>query len=232
MTAFVLIHGGFMGGWVWKPTVQVLAAAAHEVYAPTLDGCGERASQVRPGITLTSQAEEVAEMLFLQDINDAVLVSTSTGGLVAAKTAELARKRIRHLVFVDALAPQPGEAISDIVIPQPNMSYEFTELTRVLSRSFMETGMFRDLQPDLRSWAMARYTPHPISTSGSPGELDSFWAQSWSATVINCIRDPNPPETHQRRTAETLNAPYLELDAGHFPMLSHPEELAALLLSI
>ena len=156
MTAFVLIHGGFMGGWVWKPTVQVLAAAAHEVYAPTLDGCGERASQVRPGITLTSQAEEVAEMLFLQDINDAVLVSTSTGGLVAAKTAELARKRVRHLVFVDALAPQPGEAISDIVIPQPNMSYEFTELTRVLSRSFMETGMFRDLQPDLRSWAMAR----------------------------------------------------------------------------
>ena len=102
MTAFVLIHGGFMGGWVWKPTVQVLAAAAHEVYAPTLDGCGERASQVRPGITLTSQAEEVAEMLFLQDINDAVLVSTSTGGLVAAKTAELARKRVRHLVFVDA----------------------------------------------------------------------------------------------------------------------------------
>ena len=158
-----------MGGGVWKPTVQVLAAAAHEVYAPTLDGCGERASQVRPGITLTSQAEEVAEMLFLQDINDAVLVSTSTGGLVAAKTAELARKRVRHLVFVDALAPQPGEAISDIVIPQPNMSYEFTELTRVLSRSFMETGMFRDLQPDLRSWAMARYSPHPISTYGSPG---------------------------------------------------------------
>ena len=142
MTVFVLIHGGFMGGWVWKPAVRVLSAAGHEVYAPSLDGCGERASQVRPGITLTSQAEEVADMLFRQDVNDAVLVSTSTGGLVAAKTAELARDRVGHLVFVDALAPQPGEAISDIVIPQANMSYEFTELTRVLSRDFMEVVLF------------------------------------------------------------------------------------------
>ena len=232
MTVFVLIHGGFMGGWVWKPAVRVLSAAGHEVYAPSLDGCGERASQVRPGITLTSQAEEVADMLFRQDVNDAVLVSTSTGGLVAAKTAELARDRIGHLVFVDALAPQSGEAISDIVIPQPNMSYEFTDLTRVLSRDFMETGMFGDLPPDLRAWAMARYTPHPVGTSGSPGELDGFWAQSWSATVINCIRDPNPSEAHQRRTAEILNAPYLELNAGHFPMLSHPEELAAMLMEV
>ena len=64
MTVFVLIHGGFMGGWVWKPTVRVLSAAGHEVYASSLEGCGERASQVRPGITLTSQAEDVADMLF------------------------------------------------------------------------------------------------------------------------------------------------------------------------
>ena len=232
MSVFVLIHGGFMGGWVWKPTVQVLSAAGHEVYAPSLDGCGERSSQVRTGITLTSQAEEIAKMLFCQDVHDAVVVSTSTGGLVAAKMAELARERVGHLVFVDALAPQPGEAISDIVIPQPNMSYEFTEVTRVLSRDFMETGMFGDLAPDLRAWAMERYTPHPIGASGEPGDLDEFWAQTWSATVINCVRDPNPSEAHQRRTAETLSAPYLELDAGHFPMLSHPEELAAMLMDV
>jgi pimeloyl-ACP methyl ester carboxylesterase len=232
MTIFVLIHGGFMGGWVWKPTVRTLTAAGHEVYAPTLDGCGERASQVRAGITLTLQAEEVADLLFRQDLNDAVLVSTSTGGLVAAKTASLARERVGHLVFVDALAPQPGEAISDIVIPMPDMSYEFTKHTRVLSREFMETGMFGDLPTDLRAWAMARYTPHPIGSSGVPGELDEFWSQSWPATVINCMRDPNPSEAHQRRTATTLNAPYLELDAGHFPMLSHPDELAKMLMAV
>ena len=104
--------------------------------------------------------------------------------------------------------------------------------TRVLARDCREPGRFGDLPPELRAWAMARYTPHPVGTSGSPGELDGFWARSWSATVINCIRDPNPSEAHQRRTAETLNAPYLELNAGHFPMLSHPEELAAMLMEV
>jgi pimeloyl-ACP methyl ester carboxylesterase len=42
----------------------------------------------------------------------------------------------------------------------------------------------------------------------------------------------NPSEAHQRRTAERLGAPYIELDAGHFPMLSHPKALAALLMAV
>ncbi|MGY8958890.1 MAG: alpha/beta fold hydrolase, partial [Alphaproteobacteria bacterium] len=98
MTNFLLIHGGFMGGWVWRPTVAVLNAAGHTVLAPSLDGCGERAHQAQVGITITSQAQEMADLLFCEDINDAVIVSTSSGGMVAAKTAELARDRVRHLV--------------------------------------------------------------------------------------------------------------------------------------
>ena len=40
----------------------------------------------------------------------------------------------------------------------------------------------------------------------------------------------NPPEAHQRRTAERLKAVWHELDTGHYPMLSQPEELTRLLL--
>jgi pimeloyl-ACP methyl ester carboxylesterase len=60
-------------------------------------------------------------------------------------------------------------------------------------------------------------------------ELQSFWEQPWAATVIYCRRSVNPPESHQRRTAERLRASWHELDAGHYPMLSHPAELTALL---
>ena len=41
----------------------------------------------------------------------------------------------------------------------------------------------------------------------------------------------NPPETHQRRTAEQLKADWHELDTGHYPMLSQPEPLTRLLLA-
>jgi hypothetical protein len=40
----------------------------------------------------------------------------------------------------------------------------------------------------------------------------------------------NPPEAHQRRTAEKLGASYRELDTGHYPMLSAPDDLTKLLL--
>ena len=232
MTNFLLIHGGFMGGWVWKPTVEILSAAGHTVLAPSLDGCGERAHQARADITITSQAQEMADLLFHEDIRDVVVVSTSSGGMVAAKTAELARDRIGHLVFADALAPQPGETTADIVIASKSMVYETTDATRAPSRKDMETRMFAKLPPDIRAWAMARYTPHPINAGGAPGELDGFWAQEWPTTVINCIRSVNPSEAHQRRTAERLNGAYLELDAGHFPMLSHPNELAEMLMAV
>jgi pimeloyl-ACP methyl ester carboxylesterase len=62
-------------------------------------------------------------------------------------------------------------------------------------------------------------------------ELNNFWEQDWAATVINCRRSVNPPEPHQRRTAERLKATWREMDTGHYPMLSEPDELTRLLLS-
>ena len=91
--------------------------------------------------------------------------------------------------------------------------------------------MFADLEPDIREWAIERYTMHPIEASDAPGELDRFWAQSWPTKVIRCRLSTNPSEAHQRRTAERLSADWHELDAGHYPMLSHPVELAQLLQS-
>ena len=43
MTDFVLIHGSYQGGWIWKLVSERLRAKGHNVLAPTLDGCGERA---------------------------------------------------------------------------------------------------------------------------------------------------------------------------------------------
>ena len=49
MADFVLIHGAYQGGWIWKFVSERIRAKGHNVFAPTLDGCGERASQLRAG---------------------------------------------------------------------------------------------------------------------------------------------------------------------------------------
>ncbi len=229
MATYVLVHGAYQGSWIWKLVASRLRAAGHEVHAPTLDGCAERHQEVRPGITVTSHAREISQLLFYEDLAKVVLVGTSSGGMVICRAAEAARDRIGRLVFVDALALMPGEKVADIVKrPTPNQS---SGLTTGPSRVDAEGRLFSDLEPALRAWALARYTPHPFAALEAPMELDGFWTQSWPATVIRCIRSVNPPEPHQRRTAEKLGAVWHEMDSGHYPMLSHPDQLTDLLLA-
>jgi alpha/beta hydrolase family protein/GAF domain-containing protein len=197
------------------------------VHAPTLDGCGERAHLVRRGITVRTHAREVAQLLFYEDLTDVVLAGTSSGGMVIQKAAELARERVRRVVFVDALALLPGERVDDIV--KRSTPNDVTELTTMPTAADVESRLFRDLDPTTRAWAVARITPHPLAALEAPMEPTTFWEQSWRATVIRCRRATNPPEAHQRRTAERLGATWHELDTGHYPMLSEPEALTRLL---
>jgi len=227
MATYVLLHGAYQGGWIWKPVATRLRTAGHRVLAPTLDGCGERHDQVRAGITVGTHAREVAQLLFYEDLTDVVLVGTSAGGMVLAKAAEMARERIGRLVFVDALALMPGEKVDEIV--KRSAPNEVTALTTGPTKADAESRLFRDLDPALRAWALARITPHPIAALEAPMEPTTFWNQAWSATVIRCRRATNPPEAHQRRTAERLKAAWHELDTGHYPMLSEPDALTRLL---
>src|SRR5438552_9443965 len=227
MATYVLVHGAYQGGWIWKPVVTRLRAAGHTVYAPTLDGCAERHHLVRAGITVATHAQEIAQLLFYEDLRDVVLAGTSAGGMVILKAAEQARDRIARLAFVDALALLPGERVDAIVKrPAPN---RVGDLTTGPTKDDAANRMFKDLEPALRTWALDRITPHPVAALEAPMPATTFWDQKWSASVIRCTQAANPPEAHQRRTAEKLGAPYAEMNTGHYPMLSAPDELTRLL---
>ena len=228
MATYVLVHGAYQGGWIWKPVATRLRAAGHLVYTPTLDGCAERRHTMRAGITHATHGQEIAQLLFYEDLREVILVGTSSGGMVICRAAEQVPDRIARLVFVDALALMNGEKVGDIV--KRPAEPEVTELTIVPTRQDVEGRMFADLDPALRAWAVARYTPHPIVALEGTMELASFWDRPWKASVIRCRRAKNPPEPHQRRTADRLKATYTELDTGHYPMLSTPDELTQLLL--
>lgn len=226
MTTFVLIHGAYQGGWIWNPVAERLRAKGHLVLAPTLDGCAERKGQLRAGINTETHAEEIAALLFYNDLKDVVLAGTSTGGLVMARVAELARERVARVVFADALALLNGEALPDIVKRPTAVN---TELGTGPSRQDFETRLFADLDPKVRAWALERCTPHPIAAMQAPVRLDRFWDQAWNASVIWCRKSSNPPVAHQRRTADKLKGRWHELDTGHYPMLTEPEALAQLI---
>lgn len=228
MATFVLLHGAYQGGWIWLLVRERLEAQGHRVYAPSLDGCGERAHSLRSGITTETHGLEIAALLEMEDLSDVVMVAASSGGMVMAAAAERARSRISRLVFADALALMDGEKIRDIVTKPASIE---TDLAVGRSAEDAAAGLFMDLEPDLRQWAADRVTLHPRSVFYEPVKLPTFWSQSWKAQVIYCTEAVNPGRPHQARAAETLGASWHEIETGHYPMLSTPDRLVELILS-
>jgi pimeloyl-ACP methyl ester carboxylesterase len=227
MATFVLIHGAYQGGWIWQRVVARLSGAGHTVYAPTLDGCAERRHSLRPSISTETHGAEIAELLFFEDLRDVVLVGTSSGGMVVCAAAERARDQIGRLVFADALALLDGESIPDIVKRPSAMT---TELATGPSREDAAGRMFASLDEPMKTWALERYTPHPVAAMRDKVKLSSFWQQKWPATVIWCTQAANPGQAHQRRAADRLGAKWRELDTGHYPMLTAADELSRLIV--
>jgi pimeloyl-ACP methyl ester carboxylesterase len=227
MANIVLVHGAYQGGWIWQRVTSRLAATGHRVYAPSLDGCAERWQALRPGITTETHAAEIAELLFFEDLRDVVLVGTSSGGMVVCSAAERARGRIGRLVFLDALALLDGECIGDIVNRTARVT---TDLASGPSREDAAGRMFASLDDATKAWTLDRYTPHPVAAMNDRVKLPQFWQQSWKASVVWCRQAMNPGEAHQRRCAQKLGARWHELDTGHYPMLSAPEDTARLIV--
>ena len=228
MTDFVLIHGAYQGAWIWKFVAERLRASGHNVIAPTLDGCAERAAHLRPGVTTETHGEEIAKLLYFHDLKDAVLVGTSSGGMVVACAAEQARERVARVVFADALALLDGERILDIV-KSPTTTVD-PPVARGPSRQVAYERLLADLEPGLRAWAADRMTVHPAAVYNQPVKLKSFWDQKWDADVLYCSRAPNPGEAHIRRAADKLKARWHVIDTGHYPMLSTPDALARIIV--
>ena len=99
------------------------------------------------------------------------------------------------------------------------------------NRDEAANGLFADLDPATKAWALDRYTPHPTGTSEIPVKLGDFWDMDWQAAVIWCRQAPNPGEAHVRRSATRLKAKWHELDTGHYPMLTMPDELTRLIVN-
>jgi pimeloyl-ACP methyl ester carboxylesterase len=177
MATFVLIPGGWRGGWWYAPLTERLRQAGHAAYAVTLSGLEETPAPAAP-INLETHIADVLELLSVEDLSEVILCAHSYGGMVATGVADRAPERLAALVYLDAFAPDNGQAWWDLA------GDAYRQLVIAGAGHDGVTVMPRDgVDPRCR--------PHPLGTfvqslnlRRSPPELPRVfvYATGWSAT--------------------------------------------------
>lgn len=111
MATFVLVHGAWAGGLIWRPIARALRKASHEVYTPTLTGIGERRHLLNREINLDTHIEDVLRVIDYEDLSDIVLVGHSYGGMVVTGVADAVPEEVTSLVYLDAFLPENGQSL-------------------------------------------------------------------------------------------------------------------------
>jgi pimeloyl-ACP methyl ester carboxylesterase len=208
---FVLIHGGFCGGWCWKKVKNFLEHAGHRVYTPTLTGLGELCHHNGSHVNLDIHIRDIHNLLFFEEVKDAILVGHSYGGLVITGVASGAdQSRISQLVYLDALVPHEGDSLMSLVDIQTADFYT-QQVTQKGEGWFVPPLDIRLKDEDDAVWFTQRLTP-----------------QAFSLCTHNTHQTIKDMSTRARTNGWTL----FELDSNHFPMISTAEQLSQLLLEI
>ncbi|MBX9701592.1 MAG: alpha/beta fold hydrolase [Acetobacteraceae bacterium] len=233
---YVLLHGAWHGGWCWRDVAAPLRALGHRVTTPTQTGLGERRHLISGAITLETFVQDVVEHLGAEEIADAILVGHSFGGLGISGAADRVPGRIRHLVYLDALVLQDGQAPFDIMP---------AEIVAARRRQAAEQGggLFIPIPPvaafgvpedhPSAAWMRRRMTPHPLGTYETPLRLRNPVGNGLPRTYIAAADPPYPAlGAIQARLRAEPGWTWREIATGHDAMVTAPEALAAMLAEI
>ena len=232
MATFVVAHGAWGAGWVWKKMHPLMNARGHRLITPTLTGLGERAHLARPDIDLDTHIADILGVLKFEDLTGINLIGHSYGGMVATGVADRARKRIAQLIYLDAFVPNDGDSAFDL-LPEVTRAQRQTGASGGADGWRMPPGpMPPDTPEPDRAWCEPLRIPQPMKTfeqklkmQGGPLTLPRHY--------IYCKR--SPPDDRFRRFYERAKREgwgATEIDASHNPHVTCPEVLADLLTRI
>lgn len=204
----VLLGGGGLGPWAWERVMQHLPA---DTRTPDLSGA-----------TLDDWIDRAVDA----DLTDVTLVAHSFAGYVAAGALARHPDRIRTVLFLDAVLPQPGRSWFDVMGPAvedfmrtiavdgavPWFTYE--QLDQMYPGHGISAADFAWMQPHLTAQPIATYDQPAITEPMNPAKL----------LYVRCLHTTPPaaPDIEPDRS----------LDTGHWPMITHPEETAGVIAEL
>jgi len=237
---FVLVHGGWQGGWVWDDVSAALGESGHEVFAPTLPGLGDDGTD-RAKISLADMGNSLIYEIQERQLTDFVVVGHSGGGPVAQLVADALggepANSVRRVVFMSAWVLRNGESIND-VRPKQEVEASRAKAEQREDRSvpmdpdLFATKFMQDATDDELAEILPRLVPSPLGWFNQPIELPRFFKLAIPSSYIFLKDDRAAPRQSYEAMAARLTRPRtVECDGSHQAMLTRPHDIAAALLA-
>lgn len=235
MSTFVLIHGAWHGGWCWKRVTPILRMGGHDVFAPSLTGAGERKHLLSPSVGMDTYVADIINLIEYEELEDVVLVGHSAAGAAISKAAETVHGRLKALVYLDSVVLPSGKSMFD-VFPQ-----QWVDQMRGAAKGHGDNNaappekqmiysfFASDCTDEDKAWVLRMATAQPLKPYEDKVDLTKFYGLDISKTYIGCKQSPGGLP---REVAEKMGLRYVEINSGHDPMVSRPEELAKILSAV
>ncbi len=215
----VLVHGAWADGTSWSKIIPLLKSAGLTVTAVQ-----------NP---LTSLADDVAttkRAIALMD-GPVLLVGHSYGGAVISEAG--AEAQVARLVYVAAFAPDVGQACGELgqdLPPAPGGAELRPDAAGFLKMT--DKGIAEDFAQDLpmAERELLAATQGPTNVASLGGKLSAAAWKSKPTSYVVATEDRMIPPELERRFAKAMNAITISLASSHVPMLSHPKEVAELII--
>ncbi|HEY7570304.1 MAG TPA: alpha/beta hydrolase [Nitrososphaeraceae archaeon] len=215
----VLVHGTGVDGSSWSKVIPILQNAGHRVIAVQLP--------------LHSLADDVATAKRAIDLVGApmLLVGHSYGGFVITNAA-YNNPNVKGLVYIAAFAPKEGQSLGNFMdvakFPKGFLMFDKVGFVYINPNAFGQ-AFAQDIDPAQAKVIAAVQKPYNQSIltekSGPPA-----WKQlpNWYQVSEN---DHAIPPDAERMFAKQNNATTISLPSSHASPLSHPNEVAQLILN-
>jgi pimeloyl-ACP methyl ester carboxylesterase len=214
----VLVHGLWADGSSWSKVIPTLQNAGHRVIAVQL---AER-----------SLAEDVDTVKRAIDLvgGPTIVVGHSFGGFVITNAA-YNNPNVTGLVYVSAFAPDEGESAVNFVpvesLPPGLLVFDSGGFAYLNPELFPQTFAQDVNTTEAKTLAVVQKPAHQslfTEPSGPPAwkQLPTWFEVSEGDHII-------PPDA-QRMFAQRMNATTISLNSSHASLVSHPDEIAQLIL--
>ena len=222
---FILVHGSNHSSRCWEPVVDLLDAP---VLALDLPGRGRHPAPL-DHVHVSDFIESAAKDIEDADATDAVLVGHSMAGLSLAGIVGEVHDRLRHVVFVSCVVPRHGETmLSELPAALAELSRSATPTPAGLwpGKRVLAQTMCGGMDKGQASFTIEVSVPEAFWPMHDPVDLSGL-RHAVPRTWVKLLRDGAPsPEQADVYAERTGCTEVVELDTGHFAMITHPQRLA------